>query len=283
LVWPEQKDKYYKIFKVVQQNHQALDKENFQIIAKCMKTARMKTPRLRAAFFDIDGTLTIPRDLLSSRALQLALKQGYDLPDIDLNSLKREGLTSREAIVGLATQHGIEQAAAEAGADWVITLRDVHYGNLVAADKEKHRLLPVGWAVQFVIWLNDNNIHLGLMTGNSEFVARTKLFRAGYDPTLFAVGAFGDKPGRREDLAAEAIDKMRIFLPSLEVQEVLIVGDAPQDIRAGQAIGCRTLAVASGSFSAVELAETDPSLLVDDLHLTPALMHGVMFGTTETR
>jgi phosphoglycolate phosphatase len=239
----------------------------------------MKTPHLRAAFFDIDGTLTIPRDTLSSRALQLALKQGYDLPDIDLNSLKREGLTSREAIVGLAIQHGVEPKLAEAGADWVITLRDVHYGALVAADKGKHQLLPTSWAtVQFVSWLSDNNIHLGLMTGNSEFVARTKLFRAGYDPTVFAVGAFGDKPGRREDLAAEAIEKMRIFIPSLEVQEVLIVGDAPQDIRAGHAIGCRTLAVATGSFSAIELAVADPNLLVDDLHLTPVLMHHVMGG-----
>ena len=180
--------------------------------------------------------------------------------------------------MGLAIQHGVESKQAEAGADWVITLRDVHYGALVAADKEKHRLLPTSWSVQFVSWLSDANVHLGLVTGNSEFVARTKLFRAGFDPTLFAVGAFGDKPGRREDLAAEAIEKMRIFIPSLEVREVLIVGDAPQDIRAGQAIGCRTLAVASGSFSAIELAETDPDLLVDDLRLSPVLMHHVMSG-----
>jgi phosphoglycolate phosphatase-like HAD superfamily hydrolase len=115
------------------------------------------------------------------------------------------------------------------------------------------------------------------VTGNSEFAARTKLIRAGFDSTLFAVGAFGDSIVGREDLAAAVLVSMRAYL-SFEVTEVLMVGDAPVDIRAGQAVGCRTLAVASGSYTAKELLDCGPDILVDDLSPSPELMRSVLGG-----
>jgi phosphoglycolate phosphatase-like HAD superfamily hydrolase len=239
----------------------------------------MTTPRLRAALFDVDGTLTAPADPLSARALQLALAQGYGLPKIDLSLLRREGLTSREAVIALAERHGIESEVAIREADEVMALRNIHYGALVADDRGAHKLTSSPYVAEFLAALREAHVHLGLMTGNSEFIARTKLWRAGLDPSLFAVGAFGDTPTRREDLAATAIERMHVYLAALEVEEVLVVGDAPADIRAGADVGCRTLAVASGSFSANELNACGPDLLVDSLSPTPQLMRYVLGGS----
>jgi len=237
----------------------------------------MAKARLRIALFDVDGTLITPGDALSARALQTALCQGYGLPKIDLSLLRREGLTSREAIIGLAVRHGVGGPEAAGGLEDVLRLRDIHYGALVAADGGEHPLAAAPQAREFISALVHAKVHLGLVTGNSEFAARTKLIRAGFDSTLFAVGAFGDSIVGREDLAAAVLVSMRTYL-SFEVAEVLMVGDAPVDIRAGQAVGCRTLAVASGSYTATELLDCGPDILVDDLSPSPELMRYVLGG-----
>ena len=237
----------------------------------------MAKTRLRIALFDVDGTLVAPGDTLSARALQTALCQGYGLPKIDLSLLRREGLTSAEAIIGLAVRHGVGGPQAANGLEDVLRLRDIHYGALVAADGGEHPLAASPYAHEFISALVAARVHLGLVTGNSEFAARTKLIRAGFDSTAFAVGAFGDSTARREDLAAAVLDSMRAYL-SFEIDEVLLVGDAPVDIRAGLAVGCRTLAVASGSYGAAELSACGPDLLVDDLEPGAQLMRYVLDG-----
>jgi phosphoglycolate phosphatase len=241
----------------------------------------MASHKLRIALFDVDGTLVAPGDALSARALQAALCHGYGLPKIDLSLLRRQGLTSREAIIGLAVRHGVSGPEAAGGLEDVLRLRDIHYGALVAADAGEHPLAASPHAREFVSALVAARVHLGLVTGNSEFAARTKLARAGFDSTAFAVGAFGDSVAGREELAATVLDCMRAYL-SFEIDEVLLVGDAPVDIRAGLAVGCRTLAVASGSYGAKELSECGPDLLVDDLEPTTQLMRYVLGGSRRT-
>ena len=235
----------------------------------------MLKPRLRVAVFDVDGTLVRPGDILSARALQSALISGYGLERVNLAALRREALTSREAVVALAVRHGLSEDEAMAGADGVIRLRDIFYGAAVAAGPAREGLAASPYARDFISALRKARVQLSLATGNSEFVARTKLYRAGLDPTIFAVGAFGDTPGRRDELVAAALDKMRIY-SEFDISEVIVIGDCPADIRAGQSVGTRTLAVASGSFSSAELEAAGPDLLVDDLKPTARLMRHVL-------
>jgi phosphoglycolate phosphatase-like HAD superfamily hydrolase len=44
-----------------------------------------------------------------------------------------------------------------------------------------------------------------------------------------------------------------------------VIGDTPHDIVAGNAIGARTVAVASGSYSAAALSACEPWVVVDRL------------------
>ncbi len=47
--------------------------------------------------------------------------------------------------------------------------------------------------------------------------------------------------------------------------QIDVIGDTPRDIACGKALGARTIAVATGSWSRQKLAEHDPDYLIDDL------------------
>src|SRR6266480_4642601 len=47
--------------------------------------------------------------------------------------------------------------------------------------------------------------------------------------------------------------------------EIDAIGDTPRDIACGKALGARTIAVATGTWSREKLAEHDPDILIDDL------------------
>jgi len=47
--------------------------------------------------------------------------------------------------------------------------------------------------------------------------------------------------------------------------EIDIIGDTPRDIACGKALGARTIAVATGTWSREKLAEHYPDILIDDL------------------
>jgi phosphoglycolate phosphatase len=106
---------------------------------------------------------------------------------------------------------------------------------------------------------------LGLLTGNLERGARLKLGH--YDLwEFFPFGAFADDHHDRNALGpcalTRALDKTaRQFAP----EQVDVIGDTGHDIACGKAIGARTIAVATGSWSRDRLAAHHPDFLFDDL------------------
>ena len=47
--------------------------------------------------------------------------------------------------------------------------------------------------------------------------------------------------------------------------EIDVIGDTPRDIACGKALGARTIAVATGTWSRDALAKHQPNFLIDDL------------------
>jgi phosphoglycolate phosphatase-like HAD superfamily hydrolase len=106
---------------------------------------------------------------------------------------------------------------------------------------------------------------LGLLTGNIRLGAEIKLRHFGLWHR-FVMGAFGDDHEDRNQLAVVALERGRGFLgQSLDGSEVLVVGDTPYDIRCGQAIGARVLAVATGGATLEDLKSCQPDWAVEDL------------------
>lgn len=105
----------------------------------------------------------------------------------------------------------------------------------------------------------------GLLTGNIEKGARLKLSRYGVNH-FFEFGAFADDSPVRNELGPHAQRRARDrhgeeFPP----ERIFIIGDTPHDVACARAIGARAIAVATGSFSAVQLRECGADAVFTDL------------------
>jgi phosphoglycolate phosphatase len=104
-----------------------------------------------------------------------------------------------------------------------------------------------------------------LLTGNTAAGARAKLSHYGLE-AYFATGAFcGDGEGR-ESIARRARELAKGHSNGAVADDRLfLVGDTPEDVRCGLAIGARTVAVASGDHSEEELARAEAWLTLPRL------------------
>ncbi len=124
---------------------------------------------------------------------------------------------------------------------------------------------------------------LGLLTGNYHEAGRLKIDAAGLDFTDFKVGAWGDDGAHRRDLPGVAMSRHAEMIGApIDPAEVVIIGDTPHDVDCARHNGCRSLAVATGRFSRMELESHGPDLAVEDLSETDDLlawMNGRTAGT----
>jgi phosphoglycolate phosphatase len=103
-----------------------------------------------------------------------------------------------------------------------------------------------------------------LLTGNTPAGAAAKL--AHYDLDRFfpgGRGAFCAGSGSRAEIARRA-------LPLAEgAAHVYVIGDTPDDVACGKTIDARTIAVATGTHSAAELAACEPWVVLEQIPEPP--------------
>ncbi len=117
---------------------------------------------------------------------------------------------------------------------------------------------------------------LGLLTGNLEQGAALKLRSGGLDPSRFRVGAFGSDAAHRPHLPGIAARRAEPFFGRVPTgAEVVIIGDTPADIQCGADISARAVAVATGSYSADDLAACGPHAVFTDLSATDAVLEAI--------
>lgn len=122
----------------------------------------------------------------------------------------------------------------------------------------------------------DPSVVLGLLTGNIVEGARAKLAAAGLDLARFQVGAFGSDHAERTALPALAVERAeQRFGHRFTGKSVVIIGDTPLDIACGEHLGVRTIAVATGSYTADELAACGPDHVFDSLEDTGAVWRAI--------
>ncbi len=95
-----------------------------------------------------------------------------------------------------------------------------------------------------------------LLTGNTRGGARAKLTH--YNLTeFFPDGAFAEDPGDRSSIARRALELATRTAPVAE-DRLFVIGDTPHDIECANAIGARTIAVATGGYTLDELQAHQP-------------------------
>ena len=112
----------------------------------------------------------------------------------------------------------------------------------------------------------------GLLTGNLHRGARIKLehYRVSH---YFEFGAFADDSAIRNELGPHALRRAQdqhamTFTP----EHMWVIGDTPHDIECGQAIGAKTIGVATGRFSVAELLAHRPTAVFADFGDTAAFL-----------
>jgi phosphoglycolate phosphatase-like HAD superfamily hydrolase len=100
-------------------------------------------------------------------------------------------------------------------------------------------------------------VHNLLLTGNTRAGARAKLRHYGLDAYL-GDGAFCVGAAPRSDIASEAWRLAAEQAPGAALDRAFVIGDTPHDVRCGQAIGARTIAVATGGCGLAELEACEP-------------------------
>ncbi|CDM96918.1 putative phosphatase [Limnospira indica PCC 8005] len=91
-----------------------------------------------------------------------------------------------------------------------------------------------------------------VLTGNMEAGGRAKLAHYGLD-SYFPLGAFSRRSRERVEIAQRAMILAEQQLGKLTPDRLYVIGDTPHDVRCGQAIGARAIAIASGHHGAEEL------------------------------
>ncbi len=208
--------------------------------------------------FDIDGTIVSGGP--AKQAFHEALLETFRTAgaiEVHEFSGKTDPQIARELLVGA----GIPDEQVDAG---LPDLFDRYLAGLEARLPESPmRILP--GVIDLVHSLDaDPEVGLGLVTGNVARGARLKLASTGV-ADRFRVGGYGSDAEERNDLPGIALRRAEEswgirFNPAA----VVVIGDTPRDIECGQAHGLRTLAVATGNYSADQLAEAGPDHVVED-------------------
>jgi phosphoglycolate phosphatase-like HAD superfamily hydrolase len=227
----------------------------------------------RLVLFDIDGTL-LWSDGAGRRAMQRALTHVFG--SAGSPEYRYDGKTDRQIVRELMRAEGHADDHIDGG---MVQLVEHYLEGLrgeLAEGTRNVRVLPGVPEVLDVLEARDDVV-LGLLTGNLEAGAATKLGAAGIDIGRFRVNAFGSDHERRGDLPAVAVARARELL-GLDVpgERVVIIGDTPADIECGRDIGARAIAVATGRYDVATLQSHAPAAVFEDLADTDAVVRAIL-------
>jgi phosphoglycolate phosphatase-like HAD superfamily hydrolase len=102
-----------------------------------------------------------------------------------------------------------------------------------------------------------------LLTGNTHDGAYAKLGHYGLDRFFAHGGGFCESDTDRVAIAGRAMARAVELTGSANRSHVVVVGDTPHDVSCAAAVGVRSLAVATGTFSRGELERAGADLVLD--------------------
>lgn len=215
----------------------------------------------RLILFDIDGTL-LSCGKAAARAFCQALEAIYGTAG-PVETTEFAGKTDPQIARELLAGAGLPGPKTEEGWDELWRL----YPKLLRQELETAQINVFPGVVGVLDALRDapGRAVVGLLTGNIEAAAEIKLRAAEIGWDQFTVGAFGSDHADRRQLPQIAVSRAERRLGTrFGGQDVVIIGDTPADISCGESLGVRTVAVATGSYSAAKLSACGPDAVFED-------------------
>lgn len=215
---------------------------------------------MRIFFWDIDGTL-LKTAKAGLYAFEQVVQEFFAMP-FDFSTINTAGMTDyyiAHQVIQLATKR---QPTSQEIQHLISRYEEVLPAHLAA---HQGYLTPSVKDILTHIDKQPDYISL-LLTGNTFIGAKAKLTHYGLDHFFdFTSSAFGNTAFNRTDISNYALSLVKKQYPQVTLDQIYIIGDTPNDIHCGKAIGVRTIAVATGRFSLEDLAIHNPWWSVDTL------------------
>ena len=219
--------------------------------------------QLRTLLFDIDGTLLLTSGA-GTEAFRVAFQQEFQIDDPQLD-ISYGGRTDRALILELLELNGLtpDETSFYRLADSFMNsfpqvMRQLS-GNLLPGVRELLNLLV------------DEPVRMLVMTGNTRRTGNDKLAHFGLQE-YFDWTMGGDLDVDRRDLARRTLGKIRNEYGAESGDDLIVIGDTPNDISCAREIGSKVLAVCTGGFDRQSLENSDPDWVVDDLSNTDRMV-----------
>mgnify|MGYP000173027468 CR=1 FL=1 len=216
-------------------------------------------PASTLVLFDIDGTLLRRSGPAHRRALERAVERVAGVA-VSIDGIPVAGMLDRDILLEMFARAGLGRAAALRKLDAAGRTAE----NIFVRNCPDLRRKVCPGVRRLLRALARRGVPCGLVTGNLERIAWTKMRRAGLDG-FFRLGAFsGDGPTRAALLRTAMARARRAGLVRRDAR-VVYVGDHPNDIKAAREAGVRIVAVGTGVVNGTDLASLYPDLYLPSL------------------
>lgn len=206
--------------------------------------------------FDIDGTLVTGKTG-HKQAFINGFKEVFDLEtELDWDSV--QGMTDQQVITTILLRHGFQEEEIKRKMPACLVVMEKSFQKSILTSEVK----ILDGVVELLSNLKANNHILGLVTGNLIAIAKAKLGKVGLWE-FFDVGGFGSDDFYRVNLVKLAIQRAGEKHNFVWDKNVILFGDTPLDIKAGQEVGVATIGVTTGVHARKDLENIGASAVVD--------------------
>jgi len=206
----------------------------------------------RAFLFDIDNTLLYTGGA-GSFAMNSVFREMFGIED-GFGKIEFSGRTDLFIVSEGLRQHGVDGDVQQHVGKFV----GRYYELLPGALKDREGGLMPGFPELLDALRGDAK--LGLATGNFSRAADIKLRYYGID-SFFEGGGFGEVSVDRAEVVKAAVENVA---DGRAPEDVFVIGDTPNDIRAALANGVKAVGVATGRYSVDELKSSGADLVFEN-------------------
>jgi len=212
----------------------------------------------KLVLFDIDKTL-ISGNRSHIAAFSEAFKRVYGL-DADIAIINHHGMTDQQIIIEVLKKKGLGESEIKSKLENCMKAMVESFNEIISSDE----IIILAGVRELLRKLDENNILMGLVTGNLELIARGKLKKVGLN-NYFKIGGFGSDDKNRTNLVNLAIKRAEENAGFTFNNNVFLFGDTPRDIEAAQEAGVKTIGVATGIYSEEQLKDAGADFVLGNL------------------
>lgn len=212
-------------------------------------------PALRAALFDLDGTLADSDPLIAAAVVESCAHYGYRL-------------TAEEVLPHIGPPMVVMlQQMLSIGPEWAETITGDYLERY--RDRFMPRTPPLPGAEALLDGLHARGVPMAVVTNKYADAGRALVRRLGWERRFEVVVGF-DTTGRGKPAPEPVLHALGAL--GAAPNEAAVVGDSPADMGAGRAAGLRAVIGLAGRNSAAALGEAGATHVVGDLDAVAALL-----------